>query len=135
MPFSSLSPDIRRILDQLNGEDLVSPQVLADELETYVDNIVDSAHTEFFDLETSHRVTRLCKRLLEALPDHPDEKQHRLTQLAISYFVLEEDAEDDNESLIGFDDDLQVAIAAIEELGLHQLLNEDSTDGENGKLK
>ena len=129
MPFSSLSPDIRRILDQLNREHLVSPQVLANELETYVKDIVDSSHIEFFDLETSHRVTRLCRRLLEALPDHPEEKQHRLTQLAICYFVLEEDAEDDNDSLIGFDDDLQVVSAVIEELGLHDLLSVESTDG------
>ena len=86
-------------------------------------------------METAHRVTVLCRQLLDALPTNPEDKQHRLTQLAISYFVLEEDAEDDNESLIGFDDDLQVAIAVIEELGLHQLLDEESTDGENGKLK
>jgi len=86
-------------------------------------------------LETAHRVTVLCRQLLDALPANPEDKQHRLTQLAISYFVLEEDAEDDNESLIGFDDDLQVAVAVIEELGLHDLLDKESTNGESPKLK
>ena len=42
-------------------------------------------------------------------------------------FYREEDAEDDNESLIGFDDDLQVVVAVIEELGLHDLLDVGST--------
>ena len=129
MPFSSLSSEIRRILEQLSREDLVSPQVLMDELETYIEHIGASSHTEFFDLETSQRVAQLCRQLLEALPDYPEEKQHRLTQLAINYFILAEDAEDDNLSLIGFDDDLQVIVAVIEELGFNHLLEDDIADG------
>ena len=71
------------------------------------------------------RIAWLCGKLLEALPDQPDERQHRLTQLAVNYFVLAEDGHDDNHSLIGFDDDLDVVVAVIKELGLTELLEEE----------
>lgn len=104
--------------------------VLRHELEEYIGELDEHAQrTEFFDLETANRTADLCRKLLTALPAEPNENQHRLTQLAINYFVLAEDAEDDNYSLIGFDDDLQVVIAVIEELGLNHLLKEGSSDG------
>ena len=129
MSLPNLGQEIQRIIEQLSQEVLISPRVLADELETYVQGIRNTTHSEFFDLQTANRVTVLCRRLLDALPADTSERQHRLTQLAIRYFVLEEDAEDDNDSLIGFDDDLQVAITVIEELGLHDLLSVESTGG------
>ena len=129
MRLPNLGQDIQQIVEQLSKEDLVSPRVLADELETYVQDMTNTSQSEFFDMQTSIRVAVLCRRLLDRLPAAPSEKQHRLTQLAIRYFVLEEDAEDDNDSLIGFDDDLQVAIAVIEELGLHDILDMESTGG------
>jgi hypothetical protein len=129
MRLPNVGQNIQRIVEQLCLEDLVSPHILADELNTYVQSIACDTHSEFFDLQTADRVAELCRRLLEALPESPSDRQHRLTQLAVSYFVLEEDAEDDNESLIGFDDDLKVVIAVIEELGLHDLLDVESTDG------
>ncbi len=56
--------------------------------------------------------------------DELDERQHQLTQLAINYFVLAEDAQDDSYSLAGFEDDLQVVTAVIYELDLSHLLEE-----------
>ena len=97
--------------------------VLSDELEEYASQLGRHAkQSEFFDLETAQRTVRLCRGLLAALPPNPDEFQHRLTQLAISYFVLEEDVEDDNDSLIGFDDDWQVAVAVAEALEMPDLI-------------
>lgn len=97
--------------------------VLAHELTGYTNTLADQAqHTEFLDLETAQQAATLCHKLLAALPEDPGEEQHRLAQLAINYFVLAEDAEDDNHSLIGFDDDLQVVVAVIEELGFQHLM-------------
>ena len=128
--FPQLSSEIRRILDELQAEALVPVTVLSSELEQYAIQLDTQAQrSEFFDLNTAKRAAYLCRELLAALPKTPDEHQHRLTQLAINYFVLEEDAEDDNESLIGFDDDLQVVVAAIEALGFNHLLEEGSDDG------
>ncbi len=50
--------------------------------------------------------------------------QHQLTLLAINYFVLAEDAQDDNYSLAGFEDDLQVVTVFIHELDLSHLLED-----------
>lgn len=126
MPIDSFSSDIRRIAEQLYREEPVSAHVLADELETYAQVLSRKHNSEFVDLDTANQVVALCRRLLGALPVDPSEKQHRLTQLAISYFVLEEDIDDDNASVVGFDDDLQVVVAVIKELGLHGLLKSES---------
>lgn len=128
--LSKLSPDIRRILQKLAQEALVSQADLAHQMNVYSEGLDNRAQrAEFFDLETAKRSATLCRKLLKALPPEPSTEQHRLTQLAISYFVLEHDAEDDNESLIGFDDDLQVAMAVIEALNLQHLLEDVSTNG------
>ena len=123
--FSQFDPTTRRIAEQLAGEALVSVQVLSDELQEYVEEIDShSSNTEFFDYDVAKRIATLCWKLLAALPAEPDERQHGLTQLAINYFVLAEDAHDDNHSLAGFEDDLQVVTAVIHELGLGHLLEE-----------
>ena len=118
--LSQLSPDIQRILDQLQLEALVPIRILAGELAEYTKELKNQDHdTEIFDLEAAQRAATLCHKLLASLPEEPSERQHRLTQLAINYFVLAEDAEEDDCSL---DDDLQVVTAVIEELGLNHLL-------------
>ena len=104
---------------------MVSAEVLADELQQYVEELeVHSSNDGFFDHDIAKRIAALCWKLLDALPAKPDERQHRLTQIAINYFVLAEDAQDDNHSLAGFDDDLQVVTAVINQLGLSHLLQE-----------
>ena len=128
--LSQFSLDIRCILEQLQREALVSISTLAAELEKYTSELGEQAQeSEFFDLKTAKKTAELCQKLLTALPVEPDRAQHRLTQVAIRYFVLAEDAEDDNDSLIGFDDDLQVAVAVIEELGLNHLFEDGATSG------
>ncbi len=127
MQFSQFDPKIRRIVEQLAGETLVPIPVLTDELQQYVEELEShSSNAGFFDDGTAMRVAALCWKLIDALPPEPDERQHRLTQLAINYFVLAEDAQDDNHSLAGFDDDLEVTVAVINELGLVHLLEEES---------
>ncbi len=125
MQFPQLEPKTRRVAEQLAGEALVSVPVLSDELQQYVEQLEHhSSNGGFFDHDTAGRIAALCWKLLDALPAEPDERQHQLTQLAINYFVLEEDAQDDNYSLAGFEDDLQVVTAVIHELDLGHLLEE-----------
>jgi hypothetical protein len=128
MNLSQFDPQIRRIVEQLADEALVPMQVLIDELQQYVEEL--EAHTSnagFFDDGTAMRVAALCWKLLGELPAEPNETQHRLTQLAINYFVLAEDAQDDNHSLAGFDDDMEVVVAVINELGFAHLLTDESS--------
>lgn len=130
MDLSQFDTKTRSIVEQLAGEVLVSVKVLTDELQQYVEEIdTHSSNEEFFDDGTAKRIAALCWKLLDALPAEPDERQHRLTQLAINYFVLAEDAQDDNHSMVGFEDDLQVVTAVIQELGLSHLLEEVQAEG------
>jgi hypothetical protein len=125
MQFSQFEPNIRRIAEQLAEEALVSVQVLSDELQEYIEELdAHSTNAGIVDHDVARRIAGLCWKLLDALPAEPDERQHRLTQLAINYFVLAEDAQDDNHSLAGFEDDLQVVTVVIHELGLAHLLDE-----------
>lgn len=125
MQFSQFEPNTRRIAEQLAAEALVSVKVLSDELQQYVEALdAHSSSDEFFDHDVAKRIAALCWKLLDALPAEPDEQRHRLTQLAINYFVLAEDGQDDNHSMAGFEDDLQVVTAVVHELGLSHLLDE-----------
>ena len=131
MDFSQFEPTTRRIAEQLFEESLVPAQVLSDELEQYVETLgTNASNAEFVDDGLAEQITALCWKLLTALPADPDERQHRLTQLAINYFVLAEDGHDDKHSMIGFDDDLEVVAAVVRELGHTEWLAESAADGQ-----
>ena len=101
--------------------------VLSDELEQYVESLsAHAANAEFVDDGIAEKITALCWKLIGAMPEQPDERQHRLTQLAVNYFVLAEDGHDDQHSMIGFDDDLEVVSAVVRELGMGEWLDESS---------
>ena len=63
-------------------------------------------------------MANLLHRLIDTLQGSVTPEHHRLVQAAVRYFVTEEDAEADRESLIGFEDDRLVAATVAEELGL-----------------
>ena len=127
MDFSQFEPTTRRIAEQLFEETLVPVPVLSDELEQYVESLSShAANAEFVDDGIAEKITTLCWILIGALPENPDEHQHRLTQLAVNYFVLAEDGHDDKHSMIGFDDDLEVVSAVVRELGMTELLDDNA---------
>ena len=127
MDFSQFEPTTRRIAEQLFEETLVPLPVLSDELEQYVESLsAHAANAEFVDDGIAEKITALCWKLIGAMPEQPDERQHRLTQLAVNYFVLAEDGHDDQHSMIGFDDDLEVVSADVRELGMGEWLDESS---------
>ena len=127
MDFSQFEPTTRRIAEQLFEETLVPVPVLSDELEQYVESLSShAANAEFVDDGIAEKITTLCWKLIGALPENPEEHQHRLTQLAVNYFVLAEDGHDDKHSMIGFDDDLEVVSAVVRELGMTELLDDNA---------
>ena len=56
-------------------------------------------------------------RLLGTLTDDSPESTRRLIQGAVRYFVLEDDADGDLDSILGLDDDTQVMNAVMDKLG------------------
>lgn len=130
MQLSQFDATTRRIVEQLSEESLVSVEVLSDELQEYIEELeAHPSSTGMPDDGSAERIASLCWKLLDALPPQPDQRQHRLTQLAINYFTLAEDTHDDHHSLAGFEDDLAVVVAVIKELGLDELLESESEDG------
>ena len=72
----------------------------------------------YIDVILATEVANLLHRLIDTLQGPVAPEHHRLVQAAVRYFVTEEDAESDRDSLIGFEDDRLVAAAVAEELGL-----------------
>ncbi len=99
-------------------EDVLSLERLKQASTEYMASLRTSA-VEFLDVETAQRVASGCDALLEwaeaASPVDP--QAHLAVHAAVRYFILEEDAEGD-ESIIGFDDDLQVVEATAAVLGV-----------------
>lgn len=70
----------------------------------------------FLDLETAEAVGAGCRRLIDQLEQSRSDAAHAAVQAAVLYFILEDDAEQDD-SVIGFDDDLQVVAETFKALG------------------
>jgi uncharacterized membrane protein YkvA (DUF1232 family) len=86
-----------------------SERELASSIDVYLEVVRQRAQRqEFVDLALATRIARSAKLMIGALsPDTPADVRG-LVQAAIRYFVLEEDAEADISSPIGFDDDRDV---------------------------
>jgi len=74
---------------------------------------------EFLDLGLAQQLAQECEALLDLLNNGTSEQTHRLVQMAVSYFIDPNDAEDDTDSPIGFDDDAEVIRAVARELGVN----------------
>jgi len=75
------------------------------------------AAEEVMDGRLGKELAEASEQLLYRFPDEDSEDGQLLIQAAIRYFVLNEDAEGDMDSLVGFDDDAQVFNVVVEELG------------------
>jgi hypothetical protein len=108
---------------------LVSLHTLTDEIREYLVELDESLGShEFLDLETAKTVAKVCERLLAALPENASNGERQLVQIAVRYFIEDEDAEGDLSSPIGFDDDAEVVAAIARELGLEDVLRVSGVD-------
>jgi len=86
----------------------------------YLDELRRKARSvEFLDVATAERALDGCLRLLDAERGTQDASRQRVVQAAVEYYLLRKDAEEDT-SIVGFDDDLQVIQVTAEVLG-HRL--------------
>lgn len=106
-------PALRPYVGQCLDGELLSRQELILRLDRYAEELSGRVHQhEFLDLTTARALDARCRVMLSRLEDLAPWKQ-RLVQVAVLYFVLEDDAESDSDSIVGFDDDEEV-VAAVE---------------------
>lgn len=110
----SLPPDLRPRWERLLQQPLSPVEVLRGDLEDYlarVDGMADPA--------VLAGLAAGCRDLLSGSWTH---EQRQLVQVAVTWFLLEEDEEPDLESVAGLDDDAEVFNAVARELGRQDLV-------------
>ncbi len=115
--LAAVPADIRAVLDCYTKELLLDPDQMAERLSAYVQEIDKLAREiEFFDSDTAKRVATKCSKLIGTLGTDSKSDHRRLVQIAVHYFIEDDDAESDSMSPIGFDDDALVVDLVVEEL-------------------
>lgn len=119
--FSDLEgiPDeAREIWQKLLAEQLVPVADLRAEVRDYQKAISAKARwSDDVDPSLAGRLAEASLKLLHTIDDKSPEEQRRLVQAAVRYFVLQEDAESDLDSVLGLDDDVEVLNAVLKHLG------------------
>lgn len=118
-PFDrSLEPRLERVFNPLCAI-LSDGQIaaLSCDVEAHLKKIRSIlARNEFLDLALAERTTNALLALLNDYPKYPD--PHRaLVVGAARYFVMDQDAENDLHSLLGFDDDAAVLNFVLDAIG------------------
>lgn len=117
--MQALPPRVAVIVERLFREQRSSPVELHRMVSSYLNGLTGAARSvEHLDISLAADVANLCHRMIDTLNGPVAPEHHRLVHAAVRYFVTSDDAEDDTESLIGFDDDRLVALVIAGELGV-----------------
>lgn len=111
-----LLSDTREVVSRLLDEPLRDPEALRTDLLRYARRFRALDERSLADLRVAEALQRGCGDLLDRWPSL-DPRGRRLAQVAVRYFVMEDDGDDDLDSPFGFDDDLEVYNAVAEALG------------------
>lgn len=114
-----LLSDARPVVARLLEEAPAPVARLRADLDAFDELLGDAAST-MADVDTATRLILGCQALLDRL-DTSDPRACRLAHAAVRYVVLVDDGDGDLESPFGFDDDVEVFNAVVEELGLSDL--------------
>lgn len=131
-PFDGLSavdPQARAAFGRLLGQPLVGEEGLERNVVQYLDVVHHLAQTRpFIGVAQAEALARTSQALLRSVaPDTPD-RDRRLIQAAVRYFLTADDAVDDLSSQDGFDDDVQVMNVVVQALGRPDLVVPLSAD-------
>ncbi|MEM1033222.1 MAG: hypothetical protein AAF928_15520 [Myxococcota bacterium] len=77
------------------------------------------------DRQLARALADRCLQLLGTLHDDSPDHERRLVQAAVRYFLIEDDAEADLDSILGLDDDARVLNAVLTHLGHENWLVEE----------
>ena len=123
--LSAVPADARALVADLLAEPSIGHDDLLDAVADYLDEIsLAAARDGFVDAKLGETVAEVCLELLADLGSGTSDKDNRLVQVAVRYFVVEDDADGDLTSVVGFDDDARVLNAILRLLGREELLIE-----------
>lgn len=125
--MDSLPPSVRAVVSSLESRPPRTAPELRTELRAYLASFDsgEAAHHPFADAELARRIGAGCLALLADPAISTNPSHLRRAQLAIDYLILEDDAESDADSALGFDDDAQVFDAIARALNRADLCLED----------
>lgn len=117
--LQELLSDSREVVTSLLREPLYPLEDLREQVASYGLRI--DAAGPFADLELGRALVQRALALIDAIAAGATEVQRRLAQVAVRYFVLDEDGDDDLASAFGFDDDVEVFNVVVQRLGMGEL--------------
>lgn len=95
-------------IDQAEGLSEDQAQALATQVDAYLETVRAALpDNEFIDIDLATRIADACKDLLALYPKL-SEKDRASVVGAARYFIEQHDADDDLESVLGFEDDMEV---------------------------
>jgi hypothetical protein len=109
----------RELWVQLCGEELRPVHELFREVRAYQQALAKRSHwhDDDFDPQLARGLADASLKLLGTLNEDTPEPTRRLVQAAVRYFVIEDDADSDLDSILGLDDDAEVLNAVLRRLG------------------
>lgn len=116
-------PVLAESLQRLREQPAVPAAEQRKAIDTYCKRLAFSVE-EFpsLDVTTALRVADQCRRLLDWAEGQEDSAARECVQVAVQYFLDEDDEEHDLQSPIGFDDDATVVALVAEAVGRGDLL-------------
>lgn len=120
---ATVPSEARDLFAELLREPLRTTGSLRLELEAHLQAIaLAKAENEFIDVELANRLGTVSRGLLDEADERDDVDIKRLVQAAVRYFILDDDAEPDLDSVCGLDDDAEVCNAVARYLGRDDLV-------------
>ena len=120
LPFPAAT---RPLVERLAAEPLVDPSVLREDVRAYQSAITDEAtRNVLLDASLALDIGDGCLELLDLAAAGAPPDLQRLVQVAVRYFVLDDDGDADMASFLGFEDDAQVFNIVARFLGREDLI-------------
>ena len=122
--FDDVPEGAREVVEALLLEPTVPEAALLVELSAHLETIHAAAgQNEFLDVSLALRLTEVSRALIGE-SRRRDDGARRLVQAAVRYFIIDDDADPDLESVCGLDDDAEVCNAVARALGRNDLIIE-----------
>lgn len=117
--YQELLSDSRDVVSRLLGERLQDVEALRAQVEQHHVHVRHDAGP-LTDLDAAAALHEATLSLLDRTSD-ASVRVRRLAQVAVRYFVLQDDGDDDLHSPYGFDDDVEVFNAVVRAIGQPEL--------------